>query len=244
MTSPLYFRIWERCCTIGLREVGYYIQHRQEPIDRHLLSPPDLGLSQLRELLQGTFQRTPKPEMLSKQVSAAPDCLVSHQRKTLESMNRRAGHNPPNSTAAHSSKIQISEITQKEFREAYKRGETTGVIKFSQKEKQIYLRMINISTELAIRNKEERTSRTKIHEDSLATLVPQEYHDLLSAFEKGEKTSLSPSRPGINLEINMVEGKRLPDENNPSAGTRGTRDSTRIHQNQPRQWMDSRSFHW
>ena len=26
--------------------VGYYIQHRQEPIDRHLLSPSGLGLLQ------------------------------------------------------------------------------------------------------------------------------------------------------------------------------------------------------
>ena len=49
-----------------------------------------------------------------------------------------------------SGKIHISEITQKEFRKAYKNGETTGIVKFSQKEKQIYLRRINISTELAI----------------------------------------------------------------------------------------------
>ena len=65
-------------------------------------------------------------------------------------------------------------------------------MKFSQKEKQIYLRKINISTELAIRNKEEPRTRTKIQEDSLETLVLQEYHDLLPAFEKGEKTSLPP----------------------------------------------------
>ena len=36
-------------------------------------------------------------------------------------------------------KIYISEITQKEFHKAYKNSETTGVVKFSQKEKQIYL---------------------------------------------------------------------------------------------------------
>ena len=32
---------------IGLRVVGYYIQHRYEPIDRHLLSPSDLRLLHL-----------------------------------------------------------------------------------------------------------------------------------------------------------------------------------------------------
>ena len=127
-------------------------------------------------------------------------------------MDRREDHNPPNCTTAPHSKIQISEITQKEFREAYKKGETMGVMKFSQKEKQIYLRKINISTELAIQNKEERSTRTKIQEDSLETLVPQEYHELLPAFEKGQKTSLPPHRPGIDLEINMEEGKGLPDQ--------------------------------
>ena len=85
-------------------------------------------------------------------------------------------------------------------------------MKFSQKEKQIYLRRINISTELAIRNKEERKTRTKIQEDLLDTLVPQEYHDLLPAFENGETTSMSLHRPGINLEIKMEEGKGLPNQ--------------------------------
>ena len=47
MTSPLYCRIWVRCCTLGLRVVGYYIQHTQEPIDHHLLSPSSLGLLHL-----------------------------------------------------------------------------------------------------------------------------------------------------------------------------------------------------
>ena len=35
--------LYDRTTTV----VGYYIQHRQEPIDRHLLSPSDLGLLHL-----------------------------------------------------------------------------------------------------------------------------------------------------------------------------------------------------
>ena len=46
-------------------------------------------------------------------------------------------------------------------------------------------------------------------EDQLESLVPGEYHDLLQAFEKAEKTSLPPHRPGSDLEINMEEGKGL-----------------------------------
>ena len=167
---------------------------------------PKVAEEPLSEPSQRTSQRTPEPEMLTKQVSAAPDCLVSHHRKTSGPRDQREGHNAPNGTPAQRRKIQISEITQKEFHEAYKKGETTGVMKFSQKERQIYLRKINISTEVAIRNKKERRTRTKIQEDSLETMVPQEYHDLLPAFEKGEKTSLPPHRPGIDLEINMEEG--------------------------------------
>ena len=85
-------------------------------------------------------------------------------------------------------------------------------MKFSQKEKRIYLRRINISTELAIRGKEEQRTNTRITENSLESLVPKDYHDLLPAFEKGEITSLPPHRPGIDLEINMEEGKGLPDQ--------------------------------
>ena len=43
-------------------------------------------------------------------------------------------------------------------------------------------------------------------------MVPPEYHDLLPAFEKGEKTNLPPHRPGIALEITMEEGKGLSDQ--------------------------------
>ena len=49
-------------------------------------------------------------------------------------------------------------------------------------------------------------------EDSLGSLVPPEYHNLLPAFEKGEKTSLPPHGPGIDLEIDMEEGNCLPDQ--------------------------------
>ena len=93
-----------------------------------------------------------------------------------------------------------------------KNGETTGVVKISQKEKQIYLRRINISMELAIRDKEAQRIKTRIIDDSLESIVPNEYHDLLPAFEKGEKDSLPPHRPGIDLEINREEGKGLPDQ--------------------------------
>ena len=169
-----------------------------------------MARSQLSEPTPETPKRRPKPRTMTKQVSAAPHCLVSHLQKIPGPRDKTEGHNTPNGTAG--GRIYISEITHREFRKAYKNGETTGVVKFAQKERQIYLRRINISTELAIRDKEEQRAKTRISKDSLEYLVPKEYHDLLPAFEKGEKTSLPPHRPGIDLEINMEEGTGLHDQ--------------------------------
>jgi len=40
--------------------------------------------------------------------------------------------------------------------------------------------------------------------------VPQEYHDLLDVFEKGENTKVPPHRAGIDLGIDLEEGKTVP----------------------------------
>lgn len=86
-------------------------------------------------------------------------------------------------------------------------------MKLSQKAKQIYLRKINISTDLAIWNKKDvQGIKARIKEEQLEDLVPKEDHDLLPAFKKGEITSLPPHRPGINLEINIEEGNGLPNQ--------------------------------
>ena len=103
------------------------------------------------------YKEMPSQPMMTKQVRTSADLLTNQFQKVTMPADRRRGHNPPKSN-----KIHISEITQKEFRRAYRDGETTAIVKFSQKEKQIYLRKINISTELAIRNKEEQRTKTKM----------------------------------------------------------------------------------
>ena len=152
-------------------------------------------------------QRMPSQATMTKLVCTGANLLTNPFQKVTRPMDHREGHN-----SHKRKKIHISKITKNKFRQAYRNGEATAIVKFSQKEKQIYLRKINISTELAIRNKEELRTTTKTGEDSLENLVPEEYHDLLQAFEKGEKTSLPPHRPGIDLEINMEEGKGLPEQ--------------------------------
>jgi len=66
------------------------------------------------------------------------------------------------------------------------------------------LEAINISTELAIKNKKNNENQ------DIRDTVPKEYHHLLGVFEKGEKTTLTPYRQDIDSGIDLEEGKTLP----------------------------------
>ena len=74
---------------------------------------------------------------MTRQVSVVPDCLVSPLQKVPGATDQTEGHNTANNTKE--GRTHISETTHREFRKVYRNGETTGVVKFSQKEKQIYL---------------------------------------------------------------------------------------------------------
>jgi len=100
--------------------------------------------------------------------------------------------------------MEINEISARAFGQFYRRGETTGILRWDEVDNEIQLEAINISTELAIKNK-------KNHEDQdVSDTVPQEYHHLLDVFEKGEKTTVPPHRPAIDLGIDLEEGKTVP----------------------------------
>ena len=81
-------------------------------------------------------------------------------------------------------------------------------------------------------------TKVQTEEDSLESLVPKEYHELLRAFEKGEKTGLPPHRPGIDLEINMEEGIGLPEQKIYTLGAEGLETVQEyINKNQARGWI-------
>ena len=61
-----------------------------------------------------------------------------------------------------------------------------------------------MSTELAIKNRKNKEDR------ETRDIVPRKYQHLLDVFEKGEITTLSPHRRGINLGIDLEEGKTVP----------------------------------
>src|ERR1700712_6035890 len=58
--------------------------------------------------------------------------------------------------------------------------------------------------ELAIKHKKNKGDQ------DVRNTVPMEYHHLLDVFEKGEKTTLPPHRPGVDLGIELDEGKTVP----------------------------------
>jgi len=66
------------------------------------------------------------------------------------------------------------------------------------------LEAINISTELAIKNKKNK------EDQDVRDTVGQEYHHLLDVFEKGEKTTVPPHQPGIDLRMDQEEEKTVP----------------------------------
>jgi len=100
--------------------------------------------------------------------------------------------------------MEINEISARAFGQFYRRGETTGILRWDEVDNEIQLEAINISTELAIKNK-------KSDEDQdIRDTVPKEYHHLLDVFEKEEKTTVPPHRPGIDLRIDLEEGKTVP----------------------------------
>ena len=101
-------------------------------------------------------------------------------------------------------RIEINEISARAFGQFYRRGEEIGILKWEEVDNEIQLEAINISIELAIKNKK--------NNENLSTreIVSREYHSMLDVFEKGEKTTVPPHRPGVDLGIELEKGKEVP----------------------------------
>ena len=74
--------------------------------------------------------------------------------------------------------VEITEISARAFGQFYQRGETPGILRWDEVDKQIQLEAINISTELAMKNKKNN------EEQDVRDTVPREYDHLLDVFEK------------------------------------------------------------
>jgi len=129
-------------------------------------------------------------------------------------------------------RIEINAISVKAFGQFYRRGETTGILRWDEVDNQIQLQAVNISTELAMKKK-------KHNEDQdISDTVPQEYHHLLEVFEKEEKIAVPPHQQGIDLGIDLEEGKRVPIKNIYALSYDQLEELHRyIKQNEAREWI-------
>ena len=98
----------------------------------------------------------------------------------------------------------IDEISTQTFERSKKQGDEDGLLWERYNNGKLEILATNISTELAIQSK--KGQRKKYFTD----IVPEEYWDYQSVFEEEEATELPPHRPGVDLEINIEKGRRLP----------------------------------
>ena len=101
-------------------------------------------------------------------------------------------------------KIEINEISSRAFGQFCRRGETTGILRWDEVDNEIQLEAINISTELAIKNKRNN------EDQGVRDTVPREYHCLLDVLENEEKRTVPPHGPWIDLGIDLEEGETVP----------------------------------
>jgi len=78
--------------------------------------------------------------------------------------------------------IEINQIWARAFGEFYRRREMKGIIRWDELDNEILLEAINITTELATKNKKNNQNHY------IRDRVSQECHHLLDVFEKEEKT--------------------------------------------------------
>ena len=132
-------------------------------------------------------------------------------------------------------KIEINKISEKAFGQLYGRGEEIGILKWDEVDNEIQPEAINISTELAIKSKR--------NNEKLSTkdIGPKEYYHMLDVLEKGEKTTVPPHRPGVDLGIELENGKEVPIKIDIPTELRPDRRITPAHQTKSSTRMDPAS---
>jgi len=129
-------------------------------------------------------------------------------------------------------RMEINQISAGAFGQFYRSGETIGILRLDKIEDEIHLEGINISTELAMNNKKNNKDQ------DVRDTVSREYHHLLDVFEKGEKTTVLPHRTGIDLGIDLEEGKTEPIKRSICPELRPIGGTPPIHQTERRLRMD------
>jgi len=99
-------------------------------------------------------------------------------------------------------KTEINEISARAFGQFYRRGETIGILIWDEIKHEIQLEAINISIELAIKNKNNN------EDHDVRDTVAREYHHLLDVFEKGRRRRYHPTGRASIWESTLKKERR------------------------------------
>ena len=138
------------------------------------------------------------------EVAELDDTMRGNQGISSSNIQAQSGKDQSVKDQSAKPRIEINEISARAFGQFYWRGEVIGILRWDEVHNEIQLKAINISKELAIKN--QKNNEDKDTRD----IVLREYHHLLDVFEKGEKTMLPPHRQGVDLGIDIEEGKMVP----------------------------------
>jgi len=150
------------------------------------------------------LDRTPDHRKNRQQGIATSDPVGQYQKRGSRIWELQHHHGPREQGSEGQPPMEINEISARAFGQFYRRGETTGILRWDELEEEKQLEAINISTKLAIKNQKNS------EDQDVRDTVPQEYHHLLDVFENGEKTTVPPHQPGIALGIDLGEAKTGP----------------------------------
>jgi len=134
--------------------------------------------------------------------------------------------------SSNTRRIEIDKISIKTFERSKKQGDEDGLLWGRYNNGKLEILATNVSSELAIQSKKCQK------EKDLTEIVPEEYWDYQRVFQEEEATRLLPHRPGVDLEINIEEGKRLPLKKIYSLGARELEElGEYIRTNKKRDWI-------
>ena len=129
-------------------------------------------------------------------------------------------------------KIQIDEISTRTWEKSKQEGDTYGLLWGRYENGELKLQSTNVSTELAIQSKKDQKKK------SFYEIVPEEYWDYQRVFQEEEAIVLPLHQPGVDLEIEIEEGKKLPLKNIYPLGAKELEELAEyIRTNKKRKWI-------
>ena len=116
------------------------------------------------------------------------DTIQGNQGFSSSNTKARSGKDQSVKSQSAKPRMEINETSARAFGQFYRREEEMSIFRCDKVDKEIQLEAINISTQLAIKNKKNNEER------DTKDIVPREYHHLLDVFRERRKSDTSPTQ--------------------------------------------------